>query len=910
MNHTSFAGHRSARAAFRSLMLAALSLGAAAQAQSIAPAGTQITNQAQATGLASGQAISSLSNLVRTTVLPVCGVSVTPNGTVERPGQSYSVLPGEQAVLTYQVRNTGNAPSTIPLSVLQTGEGFGLAQLRLDGDGDGQLGERDPFVSDVALDMGEARTVFVSFQAERPGPAYLNLVATCEARSDDNNVGLVTVGEPPVFEITKAFDREVLRPGDKTNVTVTLTNVGKGASRELELVDNLLGQLSGGLVFVPGSAAGSQGVEYTADGVTWQSQPTDPVRAVRLTRKSLAPGESVRLNFAMEAAAAAEGRTFTNVAQVLSTVAGGQSASDTIEVRYTPGVRIGPAGQPLAEGDADRQFRPFALSTSDVCFDHTVRNTGDVKDAFTFGMSYGAGSGTATFLSGGAAITQPVVLEPGASLPVQVCYAGLSSGPFEATVTVWGERGTSDPTTDAIGRVETRLPELQKTVSRPGTDWEPGQRVETGQELLYTLRVTNPYAASLDGLTLTDDLPSGTELIEAPGAAVDGRRLTWQVATLATGETRELTIRVRVTATEDDQELSNMFSLRNDLFPEGLDSNAAKAYVWNSVPTITKVALEGDVAVGDRVTYQITMFNTSKVGTLTEVTLTDTPSVGLQYVPGTSRLAGQPLADPTITDVDGQVTLRWALPDLAPEASAKVTYQMLVTPQANGQVRNTARLRGAGAAGAKAVASEAVTRTTVVKLLNFSPIGDILGRVFIDTDGNRLPSADEPGVAGARVLLAGGRSVVTDSKGQYHFGNVPFGAHALRLDPESVQADPARPGLTQTVQVRGLTTVNFALPGDPSGIGRALPFGGAGVTGQKLVWPVQGGYRVQISALAQKAGTLTLTDALPKDARVSGGQPSWTGDVQAGQRVNLEYRVSYSGVLTPLLVTPQTGWKE
>ena len=53
------------------------------------PAGTQLSNQAQASGL-TGDAqtpVTALSNMVSTTVSPLCSVSVTPDGTAAAPGQ-------------------------------------------------------------------------------------------------------------------------------------------------------------------------------------------------------------------------------------------------------------------------------------------------------------------------------------------------------------------------------------------------------------------------------------------------------------------------------------------------------------------------------------------------------------------------------------------------------------------------------------------------------------------------------------------------------------------------------------------------------------------------------------------------------------------------------------------------------
>ena len=89
------------------------------------PAGTVITNVAtgSADPLITGQPpIAAQSNLVSTTVSPVCAVSVTPDGTVGQPGQQQTILPGESALFAYRVINSGNVAFDVPLSVRIPGE--------------------------------------------------------------------------------------------------------------------------------------------------------------------------------------------------------------------------------------------------------------------------------------------------------------------------------------------------------------------------------------------------------------------------------------------------------------------------------------------------------------------------------------------------------------------------------------------------------------------------------------------------------------------------------------------------------------------------------------------------------------------------------------------------------------------
>lgn len=75
--------------------------------------------------------------------------------------------------------------------------------------------------------------------------------------------------------------------------------------------------------------------------------------------------------------------------------------------------------------------------------------------------------------------------------------------------------------------------------------------------------------------------------------------------------------------------------------------------------------------------------------------------------------------------------------------------------------------------------------------------GSLRGRVFLDTNGNGLRDADEPGVPDIIVILDGLQAVRTDAAGLYRFEGVIDGSHRVTVNadalplPWSIVSDPA-----------------------------------------------------------------------------------------------------------------------
>lgn len=119
--------------------------------------------------------------------------------------------------------------------------------------------------------------------------------------------------------------------------------------------------------------------------------------------------------------------------------------------------------------------------------------------------------------------------------------------------------------------------------------------------------------------------------------------------------------------------------------------------------------------------------------------------------------------------------------------------------------------------------------------------GVIIGRVCEDLDADGVCSTEEPGVAGARVLLETGLEAASDREGRFHFaavgaraadafagGRLQPGRHRVKLVPASLSGrwTGAEVGRTVEVPVGAAVSVSFALrrlESAPPSAGEASP---------------------------------------------------------------------------------------
>jgi uncharacterized repeat protein (TIGR01451 family) len=341
--------------------------------------------------------------------------------------------------------------------------------------------------------------------------------------------------------------------------------------------------------------------------------------------------------------------------------------------------------------------------------------------------------------------------------------------------------------------------------------------------------------------------------------------------------------------------------------------------VWSARLIITKEVSAKVATYGDRLTYTLRIRNQSPTTAIVDATITDNPAVGLEYIAGTTTLAGAAYPDPTVTTASTGSTLKWKVATIPANGEIVLTYATRITPQATGTLINTVEVVGTGAGGpSRAIASNRAEAVTRLDPLKFAPLGDVVGIVYIDRNRNGLyeEGFDTP-VDRARVIMAGGRLALTDPDGRYHFFNVQYGTQAFRLDPNTtpypplkVPADGNLSG-TQTVHVRGLTSVDFPLAplgGDINVLRRTVLIAGT-VRVEKVVIPVTGGYVVNLNITSPSAlEDFVLTDPLPAGAVLKEGRNSLTGTLTAGE-TNLTYRLEGPGEDRAATTDPFVSWR-
>ncbi|MFC4637510.1 DUF11 domain-containing protein [Deinococcus hohokamensis] len=901
------------------------------------PAGTQITNvaSAEAQGAENGQTFYVTSNAISTEVRPVCAVNVTPDGTVQQPARTITVSSGERALFPYKVVNTGNAAFALNLGTRQEdGSTLTLAasDLRVfrDANANGVLDADEREVSSLTLRADEAADLLLEARTARTarGVVYATLLAACGAADggarDENNTVALNVQGLASLGLSKTMTPAQAKPGDLVDVTVRAENTGNADASALTITDLLNSADLAGLQYVPGSAAVPAGsLEYTSDGAVWQATETAPVRGVRWNLATLKEGGAGELRFKMRVEAQAALGVRRNTARLSSASGVVTEASASVTIGAGPRIALGPVNHPEAPelGNEDQQTRSGALLGQPSCFEQTLQNTGNVTDQITVRPSVSAGTADVALLDlTGAPLQQPVTLAPGERLSFRVCLTPRSGEDVRLVLTASSAAGAADNSTvDQLSGIDARpatvaLP-LVKRVAPEGA-------VQAGAILTYTLSARNNYAFDLTNVTVTDTLSPAVVFVGADlGGQASAGKVTWRLDRLAAGQEARLTLTVRVLeGTKDGTAIANQFELSSAQTPNAAASNTVVTPVWSAALTLQKSVSPEQATTGDRLTYTLRAVNTSAAAPLRDLTITDALPTGLVYIPGSSRLNGAPTPDP----VAEQGRLTWTVPTLAEQATATITFDARVTPEAGDDILNTASAHALGVAG-NAVAAVASNTARATVRLNRSLFGSaqhvLIGRVFVDRNDNGVYDGTDTPVGRARVLLADGRTALTDAEGRYHFANVTGGTVALRLDPNSVPYLP-RPmpqdgGLrgTRGVLVSGLTSADFPLQPLQGGVSAltctCAEFRYGDLTLSKTVTRDQDGYTVTLILRApREVADLTLTDALPQGARLLSGTPVLSlGTLPAGERT-LTYRYAVPAAPTPgVLTQPTLRWR-
>ncbi|MDT7837189.1 SdrD B-like domain-containing protein [Aquabacterium sp. OR-4] len=218
-----------------------------------------------------------------------------------------------------------------------------------------------------------------------------------------------------------------------------------------------------------------------------------------------------------------------------------------------------------------------------------------------------------------------------------------------------------------------------------------------------------------------------------------------------------------------------------------------------ALPGAMSLSKTGDKAVaevGDSVRYTITVQVTSGARP-TQTTVVDRLPAGFTYIRGTASVDGVSIADPMGGSGGLGPTLAFNLGSIGTSGQAVLRYRVRVGVGAQqGDGINRARAHGCSLASGcvdagfqpvgGAVATNEGRHAVRVTSGVFATEACVLGKVFVDCNGNHVQDREELGVPGVRLIVSDGTTLISDSEGKYSVCGLPPRSHVIKVDPATL----------------------------------------------------------------------------------------------------------------------------
>ncbi|HEX2094268.1 MAG TPA: SdrD B-like domain-containing protein, partial [Longimicrobiaceae bacterium] len=374
-------------------------------------------------------------------------------------------------------------------------------------------------------------------------------------------------------------------------------------------------------------------------------------------------------------------------------------------------------------------------------------------------------------------------------------------------------------------RVATAQLELSK--QRMGSD-----SLRAGEEVTYRIGYANRSSVAVRNVVLTDTLAAELAFVSAEGQPeVQGQVVRWTVGTVQPGQSGTFALVARVQAPSG----SAARTVTNRVFAQGSNAAAvaAEAVPVTVVPArageleVSKAAGVLEAGVGETVPYTLVLRNRGG-SPLGGIVLHDRLPRGVRLVEGSVRGADS-------VRVEGREVRMVVVGPLAAGAEHAVRYSAaVVSPGDEAALGNQV---WAEAPGAHVRSDTAVAWVRLRR--GFAMQGrTLVGKVWLDEDGDGRQDPGEEGVPGASVWSADGEVVTTDRAGRFSFRDLRPGTHVLRLDTLGLPRGytvPRRGENVLTVRMDGWTTPRAAFR-----LVRLLP-AAAGADGAPASGPMSAG---------------------------------------------------------------------
>ena len=516
---------------------------------------------------------------------------------------------------------------------------------------------------------GGSATVTVTVHVDPARTADLSNTATVSTDTSDPNPANDTVTEPTAVKTNADLGVAVddgapsVTPGMSTTYTVTLTDNGPSTVPAGVVVTNPA---------PPGTviSTGSPDCAVVGSGV------------ICTTTAALVPGDSVSWQITLDVAPDYSPATLVDMASIQSTPvtdtnSANDSASDTDST-------VPSADLSLTKDDGSGTVTPGRAATYTL----TLKNHGAstvpagvaVGDTAPAGTTIGSTEPDCSLAGSALSCTTSTALAPGDSVAWQVtvdvpsAYAGLT---VANTASI-----TSSPVTDPNPGNDTAT---DSDVVDPSSDLsitksDSADPVVAGTDLSYTMTVHNAGPSSAANVLISDPLPAGATFVSATvGGTESGGVVTWNIGTLANGDTLAVTVTVHVDPARA-ADLSNTATVSSDSRdPDGTNDSATEptAVATSADLSITKTDSVDPVTAGTDLTYTIGVSNAGP-SDASNVAISDPVPAGTTFVSATGG------------GTESGGTVAWALGTVGSGASTSVTVIVHVDISQVADLSNTA----------------------------------------------------------------------------------------------------------------------------------------------------------------------------------------------------------------------------
>ncbi|WP_367846195.1 hypothetical protein [Rhodoferax sp. WC2427] len=356
----------------------------------------------------------------------------------------------------------------------------------------------------------------------------------------------------------------------------------------------------------------------------------------------------------------------------------------------------------------------------------------------------------ATVVAGETLAQQSLPLEPNG-----VVYDAMTRQPVVgATVTLLGPDGNPVPAASL-------LPDQQGQVTGP-----------TG---IYRFDLAATAASGAYGLRIT---PPGGYL--APSAILPAQ-------TTLLAQQSGLVYTVVPSATAPQGSAATTHYLQLSLSPSSalvVHNHLPLDPATGGVLVVQKQADRAVAEVGDSVLYRIRVRN-SGTGVVLGVRLVDSLPLGFKLIPGTVTLAAGHAVATVQPNPDGTPgpRLTYAIGNVLPGQTLELGYRARIGVGGD-RGDGTNRARATDQTGT--ITSNEGKATVRVSGGVFTTEACVIGKVYVDCNGNRVQDDGEPGIPGVRLYFENGTNLTSDENGQYSICGLRPITHVLKVDPQSM----------------------------------------------------------------------------------------------------------------------------